>query len=85
MVPVVRRAVDVEIVTGARGFCSFLVPVARGAIEVEVVTGARGLCSLLVPVDRGVLEIEVVTGARGHEVGLLAPRAPPPFATQRCP
>ena len=41
LVPAARGALEVEVVTVARGLCSLLVPAARGALEVEIVTGAR--------------------------------------------
>ena len=70
-VPAAREALEVGIVTGARGLCSLLVPAARGALEVEVVAGARG--GLLAP---RALPISSQRNAV-HEVGLLDPRAPP--------
>ena len=76
---VVRRAVEVEVVTGARGLCSILVPVARrpprtksllalaprGALEGEIV---------MVPAARVTLVVEVLTSARGLG-SLLVPAA----------
>ena len=66
-------AFEAEVVTGARGLCSYVVFAAHGVFElevalrdrdVEVVTGSRGLCSLLVSAARGFFVVVVVTGAR---------------------